>query len=47
MDEVLGYGGPLRNPLQRVSKKEAQQIAEGLQSAWVIEQQLQKEAGAQ
>lgn len=47
LDEVLGYGGPLRNPLQRVSKKEAERVAEGLQPAWEIEQQLQKEAGAQ
>jgi dihydrodipicolinate synthase/N-acetylneuraminate lyase len=47
LDEVLGYGGPLRNPLQRVTKKEAQRVAEGLQPAWEIEQQLRKEAGRQ
>lgn len=47
MDEVLGYGGPLRNPLQRLNKKESQHVAEGLQPAWKIEQELQKEAGAQ
>ncbi|CAO3689074.1 unnamed protein product [Umbelopsis vinacea] len=47
MDELLGYGGPLRNPLQRVSKNEAQHVAEGLQAAWEIEQQLRIEAGAQ
>jgi dihydrodipicolinate synthase/N-acetylneuraminate lyase len=47
MDEVLGYGGPLRNPLQRLSKKESQIVAEGLQPAWEVEQQLRREAGSQ